>query len=331
MGVAKDRLLRRVLGATSLLVLAVTGCSAGAHSDRHTAKTPLPPLPVATARHLPAGVFYFAAGSNYASYDVWQVSNTGRETQLTHTPHNLGITLFGASPAGIVMADYEKDSGSMADWVDDSGSRLARLTSHGDVYVKNGGCDEPFINASGEVLCSAPTYDSDANPTGSDLLIKGGFNLPARVADHASGVNTGYGWGPHGSMVVLDIRHYPGHPGPPPKLATISKVGKMTTLHLGLAGDVQIVVSSERTGAIAISTGTETAVTFDGGLRWTRLPAGWSPRAWDPTGTALLVEEGGRELGTWSPARPGAIQLIGAIAKAPALGQIYWLASPAKL
>ena len=86
------------------------------------------PMARALAKRLPAGVFYILAGSDAASYNLWEVSNNGQEIRLTHNGSGLGISTFDASTAGIVMAD----AASKYD-------EIARLTPKGAIFLKNRG------------------------------------------------------------------------------------------------------------------------------------------------------------------------------------------------
>lgn len=140
----------RVLSCLTLVAAITSGCAtvtnpsgsptgalaaAGTSSQVPAARSELLPLPRSVARRLPAGVFYLLAGPNPASYNLWEVSDTGAESQLTHNSRNFGISAFGASSAGIIMAD----SASGLD-------KLARLTLRGVRYLKDGTGSAPAIN-----------------------------------------------------------------------------------------------------------------------------------------------------------------------------------------
>src|SRR6266700_3455634 len=57
------------------------------------------PVPLNVARRLPAGVFYLLVGPNDTSTNLWQVTNTGCERQLTHNRRGYGVSDFGATRA----------------------------------------------------------------------------------------------------------------------------------------------------------------------------------------------------------------------------------------
>jgi hypothetical protein len=53
---------------------------------------------------LPAGVFYILGGPNYEDMNVWEISRTGVEKELTHNPPGGPIHQVTASRAGVVVA-----------------------------------------------------------------------------------------------------------------------------------------------------------------------------------------------------------------------------------
>src|SRR5215813_6151240 len=99
--------------------------AAGCHA-RPGGRPASAPLPLNVARRLPAGVFYFLAGPNDDSLNLWQVTNSGCERQLTHI-RGFGVSDFGASRAGVILS--EAPTG-----VD----QLARLGPHGPVPLPDG-------------------------------------------------------------------------------------------------------------------------------------------------------------------------------------------------
>ena len=313
---------RILLGSAALLLSA--GCSSSAtaaSSARATGSSAGLPLSRAVAERLPAGVFYVLAGTDPASYNLWQVSNTGEEIRLTHNTTSLGISYFGASKAGIVMADAASGS-----------DELAPLTSKGAVFLKNGNGSAPQINSAGEICYSVTTYDKKGNTTGFDLLTKKSFSAPGRVIYRQKEAITGNFWGPDQSIAVLSGSHYPGTNGPIAKVFTISKSGKIATIKTGLDSTLGSITWNEDGGGIGVASWADKGeVIYSGSRRYT-LPAGWSPATWNTTGTQLLAwGPGSGQIGLWSPARPHSIEVIGSLPKGVTIGEFAWLAKPAKI
>ncbi|HEX9518880.1 MAG TPA: hypothetical protein VF940_22220, partial [Streptosporangiaceae bacterium] len=122
-----------------LVAVAIAGCGTAAgrphagsrhHSRSAVALVGRQPLPAATVRRLPPGVFYLTSGDpSGLSYAVWQVSAARGQHLIQPSgpgPGN-GVREFSAARAGIVASvaragiDY-----------------LARLTRHGPYWVPHG-------------------------------------------------------------------------------------------------------------------------------------------------------------------------------------------------
>jgi hypothetical protein len=316
--------VREVLLINFVLLL-VAGCSAVSatvgpigHPDASSAGLP---MSRSMAQRLPGGVFYLTAGADPSSYNLWQVSNTGEEIRLTHNSHGFGISDFGASSAGIVMAD------------DATGfDELARLASSGVVPLKNGNGSGPDINSAGKIVYIVSTYDSKGNLTGTEVVLRKSFAAPGRVTYRQKDSITETLWGPNGSIAVLSGTHYPGTKGPTPKILMISKSGKVTAIHTGMEANLSAMLWNDHQGAgLAVWTWTNKAEVIYSKARRYALPTGWVPAAWNPAGTTLLVRKPGHELGLWSPARPHSVKAIGSLPKSSAIGGFAWLAKAAKL
>jgi hypothetical protein len=273
-------------------------------------------------KRLPAGVFYILVGSDPASYNLWEVSNNGQEIRLTHNDSGLGISSFDASAAGIVMADAASGY-----------DEIARLTPKGAIFLKNGMGSGPDIDSAGEICYEVPTYDSAGGTTGFDLMARKSFTAPSRVVYRQKDAITGAVWGPDGSIAVLSGSHYPGTTGPTPKVFTISKSGEITMIHGDLPTDLASVIWNEYGGGVGIGTwGNKGEIVYSASRSY-RLPSGWTPAAWNPSGTQLMVwgPGPGQQIGLWSPAKPDSIKVIGSLGKQLTIGQFVWLAEPAKL
>ncbi len=124
----------RVLAIVSVLITAgVVDCSGSA--SRTGVELP---LPLKTLHRLPAGVFYLLAGRpNAYSANIWELTSSGQEVQLTHNRVGFGISWLSASRAGVVMADASNG-------VDE----LARLTAHGAQWLPAGQVSQGEFNRS---------------------------------------------------------------------------------------------------------------------------------------------------------------------------------------
>jgi hypothetical protein len=91
-------------------------------------------------------VLYLLAGTSLNSYNLWEVTAAHGLKQLTFNPKQ-GISAFGASAAGIVLADDEFKSDLIA-ILTKTGPRLLR--SHGTTGALIHG-SEPTISDSGAI------------------------------------------------------------------------------------------------------------------------------------------------------------------------------------
>lgn len=83
----------------------VVACEAAIEGAKLSAASAQLPMSPAMAKRLPAGTFYLLAGPDNISSNIWEVTSTGKEAQLTHNDRNFGISNFGGSTAGVVMGD----------------------------------------------------------------------------------------------------------------------------------------------------------------------------------------------------------------------------------
>ena len=324
----------RVLARLTLVAAITSGCAtatspsgsstgalaaAGTSSQVPAARSELLPLPRSVARRLPAGVFYLLAGPNPASYNLWEVSDTGAETQLTHNSRNFGISAFGASSAGIIMAD----SASGLD-------KLARLTPTGVRYLKDGTGSAPAINPTGAISYVVPPLDGKQDFT---LQVRNSYSQPGHVvfrSPNAIGVGA---FGPHDALAILVGSHYPGTSGPQPQMLILRSHGRPRPVTTGLGKQLGNIKWAPTAANIAAIGWNETASVIGPNGRITRLPRGWVPQAWSPAGTELLVWGPGTpgNLGLWSPKHPKVIVKIGEPSAKVQLGEFVWLSSKVKL
>lgn len=249
-----------------------------------------------------------------------EISRTGTEAQLTHNSRNFGISSFGASQAGVIMAD----SASGLD-------KLATLTPKGVDFLENGTGSAPDINPAGEITYVVP-------PLGKDdpyfkVEVRKSFSSRARAVftrRTSIGVSA---WGPGGALAILVGSHYPGTAGPTPQLVVLSRDGKARTVKTSLGKQLGNVIWGSKARCLAAIgwNGASTIVYPDGHV--THMPHGWIPQAWNSSGTELLVWGPGTPgyLALWSPKHPTTIVRIGEPSVHTQIGQFVWLSTRAKL
>jgi hypothetical protein len=338
--------LHRVKSATMVLVaaLAVTAASAacgssspartaGAHhhqvlgSQREPRRTAAgAPMTLAAARRLPAGVFYILGGQRSESMNVWEVSRDGTLAELTRNRADYGIEEMSASTAGILVGDGLY-----------GGEQDAMVTRQGVSWVrtrpKPGRPVYGFgvaINGSGQLFyLLAPgqgtdpsskvfTYWRKSSPTGREHKI-----YSSRM--FIGGVLTG----PGGQVAIAGPSGQTA-PGQKPVIVVISRSGHARTIAPGVKELGYPLLWGPAAPALVIpSASGDTSLIFQDGRRM-RLPAGWQPWSWNPAGTELLMLRGST-VGVWSLTRPGQVTLVTQIAPGFEIGDISWLAKPARL
>ena len=319
------------IAAATALLPAITGCAAAtagasqapghaADPSRSTSATRAAlPIPKSVLKSLPGGTFYFTAGPNPASYNLWEASNSGQEVQLTHNPGGFGISSFGASASGIVMADASNGL-----------DRLARLTRKGVVFLKDPEGSGPEINPGGQICYTVPP--SGKHQPFFELRLRKTFSSPARIIYRRREDIAENSWGPKGSIAILVGGHAPGTVGPKPQLLVLARNGKTKTVITGLGSQLSNAIWGDGSARLAVSGWNgNTEILSPAGSR-APLPSGWQPQTWNPTGTRLMLFRLGRShrIGLWSPRSPNKISSSGDYSSSFQIGQIAWLAHPAQ-
>src|SRR5258706_3754754 len=314
-----------------LVAVAIAGCGTAAdrhhagsrpHSRSAVALAARQPLPAATVRRLPPGVFYLISGDpSGLSYAVWQVSAARGEHLIQPIgpgPGN-GVRAFSAARAGIVAS------------VAGAGMAcLARLTRHGRYWVPHGrpavhGFD-PTVTSSGELL-----YDT---PPGSHsqwaIWARRSFTAaPARIYQQRAPIG-GIAAGPRGQIATWRSSYSSSPPRHPPPGLIISATGHVRRAATGYP-DIGNLGRGPRAPAIAVqSTTLAVELLFASGRRLA-LPKGWYPYTWSPSGRTLLVLGAGPALGTWAPRAPGRGHVNGPTSPHVGIGQVKWLSKPPHL
>jgi hypothetical protein len=320
-----------VLAAGLLAASTAVGCaadpSAAGRPPYRAAAAPAVPLPVprTALQHLPPGVFYILSAQHLNELNLWELTPSGTETQLTHNPPGYEIDGFGASQAGIIVAD----SLHLAD-------QLARWTSQGPVWLHPPGNPGGYINgavpdirADGELTYELPP----GNVTGThskDFTIwtKRSFTGPGKIIYWGRMDPGSSFFGPGGKIAVVG----PGGgtvKGQVPAVAFISPDGSARKFITPMQGDM-LPVWGEQAPAVAVPLWQGSAeLVFPNGER-KQLPVGWIPLTWDPTGTRLLVLLG-TTLGIWSLKTPGTVTALAKISPGFQIEEARWLTKQAPL
>ncbi len=305
----------------ALLAAGLVGCSGHAPQSG-----PGLPIPARTKDRLPEGVFYVLAGwPNPYSANVWEVTASGREIQLTHNRVGYGISDFAASRAGIVMSDASNG-------VDE----LARLTSHGPQWLPAGRAHQPEIGGEGPAITDGGAISyvvppANYGPAHNDFAVwaTGSFTSRGRIVYKQADTLGGEGFGPGGQIAVMDRPSFPPIHGRPAHVLIISPSGKVRTVDTPFA-EIDGVVWQPNAVALAVSavSGT-TQLIFSDGQRQL-LPEGWQPLTWNPAGDELLAQRDNM-LGLWYSRTPRHITPIGVTNRNFTVLNIEWLRRRAPL
>ncbi len=282
------------------------------------------PLPASTRRNLPAGVFYLLAGRGLTSLNLWQVTEGGRERQLTHNRRGSGIDAFDASAGGIILADGTS-----------SGDQLARLTPQGPSLLRKTGGRLAWLRGSSPDIRNDGTIGyvtPPANPgrrTGNyfEIWTRRSFNGRGSVLLRQQHPLAGPVFGPHQQIAV---EGWGGPPGQRKPSVLIYRDGGVRQLPTGINAIPSLVAWGQQAPALALAYPSHPAelLFLDGHHQL--LPLGWQPLAWSPDGTQLLMQSA-RALGIWSMSSPDRVIRIGTVTPGVQILQADWLARKAPL
>jgi len=307
--------------ASVLLAAGLLGCSGSVgHSGMEQ------PVPLGTLHRLPAGVFYVLAGRpNIYSANVWAITSSGREVQLTHNRVGFGISWMSASSAGIIMADASNG-------VDE----LARLTSRGAQWMPVGRTGQPQIHGqapaiddSGEITYSVPPSNSGPAHNDNSVWVASSFSSPGRIIYKQAGDLAGEGFGPGGQIAIMDRPYDPPLNDKRAQVLIIAPDGRVRTVDTDFWQLAGVAWRPNATALAVSSVSRNTELIFNGG-RDQLLPKGWQAMTWSPDGNKLLVQKG-RQLGLWSAAEPRRVMTLGATSRQYTVLNVAWLSRRAPL
>jgi hypothetical protein len=306
-----------------LMMLAAVACAASGAAARPSPGAgchalpggrPAPgPVPRKVALRLPAGMFYVLAGPN-DSLNLWQVSNSGCERQLTYI-RRFGVSDFGASRASVILS------------VAPTGvSQLARLGPHGPVLLPDGAVSTVGIDPVGRVVyIRSPTGPGRKNVF--QVVVKKSYRSPPHVIYQQKATLIVCEWGPKRHIVTISAADANEHG--PMRLLDIGPKGQVQEVRTGVPNVGNAFWGKKAPGIAIIAGRSGELVRPDGTIQ--RLPQGWHPGAWNPAGTELLVwATGDRALGVWNPDEPAHVERIGLLPSKVRFAKIAWLAKPAK-
>jgi hypothetical protein len=273
------------------------------------------PLPAGTVGDLPpSGVLYLLAGTSLPDYNLWQVS-ANRLRQVTFNP-DLGFSAFGASKAGVILADdkFENDL-------------LAILTSAGPKFLHQGTASRSFVDGSEPAISGTGMISYVTPPSGGSSLFRIWIRkTPAsrsvvvyRSADALSGPVVG----PGGRLAITWTQGQDGTAGKS-ELAIIPATGGRPAVKKSCLNSVVQLVWSTNAAALAVASLNKNLCLIYPNGTVKRLPSGWYPLAWSPNGHQLLVQDG-RLLRLWSASNPSAARVIGPITPGFDIREASWL------
>jgi hypothetical protein len=312
---------RVVVALSALLAAGLVGCSGPAPRSE-----PEQPVPAATLHRLPSGVFYLLAGSpNIYSANIWEVTRSGREVQLTHNRVGYGVSWFAASRAGIVMADASTGA-----------DELARLTARGPQWLPVGRARQPQIagqapqiDGNGEIAYMVPPANYGPAHDDFAVWVTPSFSARGRIVyQQASGLG-GEGFGPGGQIAVMNLPEDTPVHGRPAHILIISPHGNVKIVYTPFAELGDLAWQPDAIALAVSSASGKTLLIFPDGRR-EMLSRGWQPLSWSPAGSELLVQRG-LLLGLWSAHAPRRISVLGKTSRRFAVLNVDWLSSRAPL
>lgn len=318
---SKQRARAVLAGLAALFTVGLLGCSG--HAPR---SGPEPPVPPATLKRLPAGVFYMLAGRpNMYSANIWEVTSTAGEVQLTHNRASFGVSWFSASRAGIVMADASNGA-----------DELAKLTAHGPQWLPVGharqpeiGGQAPAIAPDGEITYVVPPANYGPAHNYFAVWVTSSFSERGRIIYKQPDTVVGESFGPQDQIAVMNRPYFPPIHGKHAHLLIISPDGKVKVLYTPFWSLAEVVWQPNAIALAVASVAHQTELIYRGGRRQ-MLPRGWLPLSWSPAGSQLLVQHGAL-LGLWSPSASNRVDVLGKTSRHFTVLNVDWLASRAPL
>jgi hypothetical protein len=208
---------------------------------------------------------------------------------------------------------------------------LARLTRKGVVFLKDRDGSGPEINTKGQITYTVPPFGD--HPRVFQLRLKNSFSSAARVLYRSRITLGATAWGPRQAIAQVVGGHPPGTKGPRPRLVVVAKNGTTRTIRTRIGNQLSNVIWGDATRTpIAVSGWNSHSEILNPDGSETPLPPGWVPEAWNPSGTMLLVFKLGSSpgIGLWSPRFPRKIHPLGSFSPRVQVGQVAWLAQPAR-
>jgi hypothetical protein len=281
---------------------------------------PAVPIPVATARKLPPGVFYLQGGPKSGepwTSSVWEVT-AGREVLITRGNLGRQIAGFAASQRGMFVSANVGMFGDVGWW-----------TRAGPSWLHPLGQPDQEING------VAP----DISPDGTVAYLNGstGVWVKSPQLNHQQFIyrvsfNDGIvqpAFGPDQLLAMIGPFWQNNHHRPDVViLGDDGTGGVVATLHTGFAqlGYVAFWGPSAPALVVGSSKGANELLFLSG--RRQLLPAHWRPLAWNPAGRDLLMVNS-TTLGIWSLARPRQVTIVGSISRGYQIPDAEWLNKPA--
>jgi hypothetical protein len=266
-----------------------------------------------TTRELPAGVWYVLAGPNDQSANLWRLSRSAGQTEMTHNnKKDDGIDAISATEAGIVVAN----AASGQDTLDHVTRRGLEKIPGGHGYV-------PIITKDGRVMFAVP--DSPTYYIKSDITTESKSRTVYSQRQLIGTIQSG----PKDEIVFDSNPHLPG-PGGPQQVREVTGVHQYRVIPTGVSDPSNVSWSADAVG-LAIDSYTKRGVVVmsRSHLRWS-IPRGWQSVSWSPNGRELVVLRG-RQIGVWPPGHAQQVHVVGSVPPGTTLIQASWLQTPARV
>ena len=210
---------------------------------------------------------------------------------------------------------------------------LARWTSHGPWWLRP--ADHPreqIHGASPDIRDDgAIVYETPPGPGDRDFAVwfQRGFSGTARII-YRRRIDVGNPlFGPH-DQIALWGPVGPYLSGHKPQVVILSGLAHPRTLPTGYSELGNPALWNEHAPALEVPSLHDGAKLFFPDGRQESLPSGWQPLAWNPAGSAMLLQNGS-DLGIWTLKAGHEVTMLGPISHGFQISQVSWLSSPARL
>jgi hypothetical protein len=273
------------------------------------------PVPQAVASRV-SGFIYLLAGPDQAAENVWVIGGQ-TEHQLTSGTKNNAISSVGAAVAGVVVSDDQFN-------VDD----LAKITTRGAWWLPAGRASRRHqgssatISAGGKIaFVTVPHARGYPDSKNFELRSQDSFTSTSKVVYQSRTPLSDPVFGPANQIAFIVQPKASDYSSTAVFLRSAN--GHVHAVTTGLGNPDSLVWSANAPDLVVASWPLKAEAISSNGKR-KLLPAGWSPMAWNPAGTRLLVASK-TSIGLWAPANPAVVHIIGPLSPGFVVGIASWV------